>query len=77
MPPRSLWSDCDTRPRHADPPPGTYVRIETTGLDEFQQLLLAKKYKYARPGIQQIPWGTREMTIGDPFRNQLIFVAID
>jgi catechol 2,3-dioxygenase-like lactoylglutathione lyase family enzyme len=59
---------------HGDGTPGTYVRIETTGLDEYQQLLLAKKYKYARPGIQQMPWGTREMSIGDPFRNQLVFV---
>jgi hypothetical protein len=49
------------------------VRIESTGLDEFNQRLLAKKYKYARPGIQEMPWGTREMSIADPFRNQVIF----
>lgn len=58
---------------HGDGTPGTYVRVETTGLDEFHQALLAKKYKYARPGIQEMPWGTREMSIADPFRNQLSF----
>ncbi|MCI0334327.1 MAG: VOC family protein [Planctomycetes bacterium] len=31
---------------HGDCSPGAHLRIETTGLDEFQQQLLAKKYKY-------------------------------
>ncbi len=49
------------------------MRIETTGLDEFQHLLLAKKYKNARPGIEAPPWGTREMSISEPFGNVLTF----
>jgi hypothetical protein len=52
------------------------LRIETTGLDEFQQQLLAKKYKYSRPGIEEKPWGTREMTIADRFGNALSFVGV-
>src|SRR4029078_7175042 len=36
-----------------DGTPGSHVRIETNGLDEYQQSLLAKKYKNARPGIQE------------------------
>jgi uncharacterized glyoxalase superfamily protein PhnB len=55
--------------------PGAHLRIETTGVDEFQQQLLAKKYKHARPGIEDTPWGTREMTIADPFGNSLTFAS--
>jgi catechol 2,3-dioxygenase-like lactoylglutathione lyase family enzyme len=58
---------------HGDGTPGTYLRVETKGLEEYHQELLAKKYKYARPGIQEMPWGTREMSIADPFRNQVTF----
>jgi len=36
-------------------------------------VLLEKKYKNARPGIQNMPWGTRDMAISDPFGNKLIF----
>jgi uncharacterized glyoxalase superfamily protein PhnB len=58
-----------------DGSPGTHLRIETAGLEEFQQQLLAKRYKNARPGIEDMPWGTREMTISDPFGNTLSFAA--
>jgi uncharacterized glyoxalase superfamily protein PhnB len=56
-----------------DGTPGTHLRIQIDELDEFQQALLAKKYKNARPGIQDQEWGTREMTISDPFGNKLTF----
>jgi uncharacterized glyoxalase superfamily protein PhnB len=56
-----------------DASPGAHLRIETKGLDEYQQSLLAKRYKNARPGIEEMPWGTREMTISDPFGNALTF----
>jgi hypothetical protein len=52
--------------------PGSAVRIETTGVEEYQQELLAKRYKHARPGIEKQPWGT-EMCITDPFGNRLVF----
>jgi catechol 2,3-dioxygenase-like lactoylglutathione lyase family enzyme len=57
---------------HGDASPGAALRIDTTDLDAFQAALLARKYKYARPGIQEMPWG-RQMSIGDPFGNKLIF----
>ena len=60
---------------HGDCSPGGHLRIETTGLDEYRNGLLAKKYKYSRPGIEEMPWGAREMTIGDPFGNKLTFWA--
>jgi uncharacterized glyoxalase superfamily protein PhnB len=55
--------------------PGAHLRIETTDVDEFQQQLLAKRYKHARPGIENTPWGTREMCITDPFGNSLTFAG--
>ena len=59
---------------YGDSSPGAAVRIETTELDAFQRQLSGKKYKYANPGApQEMPWGTRELTIRDPFGNKLIF----
>lgn len=58
-----------------DGSPGAHIRIEITGLDEFQQSLLAKRYKHARPGIESTPWNTREMTISDPSGNKLTFAS--
>lgn len=60
---------------HGDASPGAAMRIETADLDGFQRELAAKQYKYARPGIVQQPWGTRDMSIADPFGNRLIFTA--
>lgn len=60
---------------HGDCSPGAALRIPTSGLDDFQQRLLAKQYGYARPGIEAMPWGTREMSIRDPFGNRLTFTA--
>src|SRR5262245_46003608 len=56
-----------------DGSPGARIRIETQGLDEYQQSLLAKKYKNSRPGAEMQPWGSCEMTISDPFGNALTF----
>jgi hypothetical protein len=35
--------------------------------------LVAKKYGYARPGLVDQPWGTKTMTIADPFYNRIEF----
>ena len=56
-----------------DSSPGTSFRIKTIGLDDYQKQLMDRKFKYARPGIQEMPWGTRDMAISDPFGNKLIF----
>ncbi len=58
---------------HGDSCPGTTLRIGVSDIDGYQKKLLAKQYKYARPGIQDQSWGTRDMTITDPFGNKLIF----
>lgn len=55
-----------------DATPGSSMRIPMTGLDAFVAELNAKRYKNARPGIQEQPWA-RDCMIGDPFGNKLIF----
>jgi uncharacterized glyoxalase superfamily protein PhnB len=60
---------------HGDATPGSSMRIETNELDAFQRELLAKRYKHARPGVNEMPWGTRDMSIKDPFGNTLTFFS--
>ena len=57
---------------HGDSSPGAAVRIETKDLEAFQQYLATKGYKYARPGIEEMPWG-KDMSVHDPFGNRLTF----
>jgi uncharacterized glyoxalase superfamily protein PhnB len=58
---------------HGDCSPGAALRVETDELDAYQRQLLAKQYKYARPGIEDTPWGSRDMSVHDPFGNRLTF----
>ena len=58
---------------HGDCCPGGAVRIEVGGIDGFQKGLVASGCKYAKPGLAETPWNTREMLITDPFGNRLVF----
>lgn len=58
---------------HGDCTPGAALRIQVDDIDALHGELSAKNYPNARPGIEQMPWGTRDMTITDPFGNRLIF----
>ncbi len=60
---------------HGDAAPGSSVRIQVDDIDGLHRELSGKAYKYARPGIQEQPWGRREMTINDPFGNKVIFAS--
>jgi uncharacterized glyoxalase superfamily protein PhnB len=60
---------------YGDGSPGAAMRIETEDLDAFHAELASKKYRYARPGIQKMPWGTRDMSVQDPFGNRLTFTT--
>lgn len=62
----------DLSEHHGDASPGAKVIIEMTGLADYNAMLLAKRYGYARPGLVKEPWATT-MTIGDPFHNRLVF----
>ena len=44
---------------HGDCSPGAAIRIETTALDDLLAELRAHDYKYAKPDIEQAPWGER------------------
>jgi hypothetical protein len=37
--------------------------------------ILAKGYKFARPKIEKMPWGSRDMSVTDPFGNRLTFTG--
>ena len=58
---------------HGDSTPGSAVRIPVTDLDAFHAEISSKNYRFARPGIEDQPWGLREVIIGDPFGNRLVF----
>ncbi|MES2687606.1 MAG: glyoxalase superfamily protein [Pseudomonadota bacterium] len=58
---------------HGDCSPGAAMRIETDELEAFHSELLAKGYSYARPGLEETPWGSTDMSIRDPFGNRLTF----
>ncbi|MBO9605165.1 MAG: VOC family protein [Paenibacillaceae bacterium] len=58
---------------HGDGAPGANLRVETDDVESLHAELTAKKYKYNRPGLEQMPWGTRECTVHDPFGNRLHF----
>ena len=58
---------------HGDGTPGTFLRIEIEDVDEYCRQLNAKRYKNSRPGVQEQPWGYRDMSIADPAGNKLIF----
>ncbi|MBS0251372.1 MAG: VOC family protein [Proteobacteria bacterium] len=60
---------------HGDVAPGSAVRIAVDDLDGYHAEIMAKGYKYMRPGIEVMPWGTREIKVIDPFFNRLMFFS--
>lgn len=58
---------------HGDGTPGSAMMIETEGIADLHRELTGKKYRYARPGLEEQPWGARTVTVTDPFGNKLTF----
>lgn len=58
---------------HGDCCPGAAVRIHVDDVDALHAELNGKTYRYARPGVELMPWGTRDMSVKDPFGNRLTF----
>ena len=58
-----------------DASPGSAVRIAVADIDAYHAEIMAKKYKYMRPGLDETPWGTREIKVIDPFFNRIMFFA--
>jgi len=49
-----------------------FTSASRNDIDSLHAELLAKDYKNAKPGVQDLPWG-RMMDIADPFGNHLRF----
>jgi len=56
-----------------DATPGGSIRVEVTDIDALHAELTEKKYRHAHPGLEDTPYGTREVRVGDPFGNRLVF----
>lgn len=62
---------------HGDATPGSAVRIGVVDIDQLFSEIREKDYKFARPEIQEQPWGLRELIVGDPFGNRIVFFGAD
>ena len=58
---------------HGDGTPGSVVFADISGLDGFHREITGRGYRYLRPGVEDMPWGTREMQVIDPFGNRIRF----
>ncbi|HXC27235.1 MAG TPA: glyoxalase superfamily protein [Stellaceae bacterium] len=58
---------------HGDGNPGARLRVMMEGVEAFQRELAAKQYRYMRPGLETMPWGTIETGVIDPFGNAIRF----
>jgi hypothetical protein len=58
---------------HGDGTPGSVVYVYMTGVKALHRELIDKKYRHNRPGLEQQDWGMTELTVTDPFNNQITF----
>jgi catechol 2,3-dioxygenase-like lactoylglutathione lyase family enzyme len=58
---------------HGDATPGARVVIETAGVDELHEELSGRDYRYLKPHLEDTEWGSRVMSVTDPFGNRLTF----
>jgi catechol 2,3-dioxygenase-like lactoylglutathione lyase family enzyme len=56
-----------------DASPGANAVCYMEGVEAFQKSLVAKDYKYNRPGLERQDWGL-ECTVIDPFGNRIRFI---
>jgi hypothetical protein len=58
---------------HGDGTPGSVVYVYITDIAALHRELNNKKYRYNRPGLEQMEWGMMQMTVIDPFNNRICF----
>jgi uncharacterized glyoxalase superfamily protein PhnB len=58
---------------HGDACPGAQVRVMMQGVEAFHREISVKGYRYMRPGLEKMPWGTLETGVIDPFGNHIRF----
>jgi len=56
-----------------DASPGGNMCVYMKGVEAFQKGLIAKNYKYNRPGLERQDWGL-ECQVIDPFGNRIRFM---
>lgn len=49
------------------------MRIETDEIECFHAELIDRQYGYARRGLEETPWGAKDVSVKDPFGNRLTF----
>jgi catechol 2,3-dioxygenase-like lactoylglutathione lyase family enzyme len=57
---------------HGDATPGSAIFVPIENIEALHLELISKNYPYARPDIQDLPWG-RVMEVTDPFGNRIRF----
>jgi uncharacterized glyoxalase superfamily protein PhnB len=62
---------------HGDGTPGSYVFVEIDDAASLHAELIARAYKYNKPGLDRMPWGTLQVSVVDPFNNKLNFNQYD
>ncbi len=58
---------------HGDATPGSTACVYMQGIEEFHREIIAKKYKYNRPGLKTMPWKMKCTEVIDPFGNRIRF----
>ena len=60
---------------HGDACPGSALRIEVADIDALLAELEQRPCAFARPRIHDMPWGSRDLALTDPFGNRLCFTS--
>ena len=56
-----------------DSTPGSTQYILVEGIDEIFADITSRPWRLYRPSIEEMPWGQRVFSVGDPFGNTLRF----
>jgi len=59
-----------------DASPGGNMVVYTKGVETLQKTLIAKNYRYNRPGLERQDWGL-ECQVIDPFGNRIRFIEVE
>lgn len=60
---------------HGDATPGSTIFVPMQHIDTLHKELHEKHYKYAKPGVEDLPWG-RQIEVADPFGNRIRFCEL-
>ena len=58
---------------HGDTTPGIRIRVPVDEVAALLDEISVRSHPRMNPGLQDQPWGAREMTVIDPFSNRLTF----